>query len=275
MLGMRLEDLGRPNNRRSTYIRGPIAHGTVAVSDGATENGDGTFRFPVSGGSFDPATGSGTVTMSGRVHFEGHDYGAGPLLMMTVEDPRVVIAGTGGTLHANVTSKSLSDGQLVSYPDVALATLDLTPTPAPTDPVIAAVPPKAREYSASGAIAFVEHFFDRVNEAVTGPDTGLIPALSEPGCDACAGLQGMAVELKEQDLRAAAPMFSVRDPQFVAKRDETIMTIRFTLESHAVDILKADGSVASTRSAGSGGRVVAVQWRGDSWRILGAESTDD
>jgi|GEM_PF-683532 len=170
-----------------------------------------------------------------------------------------------GTGDASSTSQSATSQSSGTQPSD-------TPTPAPTDPVIAAVPPKAREYSASGAIAFVEHFFDRVNEAVTGPDTGLIPALSEPGCDACAGLQGMAVELKEQDLRAAAPMFSVRDPQFVAKRDETIMTIRFTLESHAVDILKADGSVASTRTGGSGDRLVAVQWRDDSWRILGAEA---
>jgi len=42
-----------------------------------------------------------------------------------------------------------------------------------------------------------------------------------------------------------------------------------------VDILKADGSVASTRTGGSGDRLVAVQWRDDSWRILGAEAADD
>ena len=188
---------------------------------------------------------------------------------------KVAGAALTGVLLLGACSSDSGTGDASSTSQSSTTQPSDTPTPAPTDPVIAAVPPKAREYSASGAIAFVEHFFDRVNEAVTRPDTGLIPALSEPSCDACAGLQGMAVQLDEQDLRAAAPMFSVRDPEFVAKRDEAILTIRFTLESHAVDILKSDGSVASTRTAGSGDRLVAVQWRGDSWRILGAEAADD
>jgi hypothetical protein len=35
------------------YINGPIAHGTITTSEGATKNADGTFRFPSATGSVD------------------------------------------------------------------------------------------------------------------------------------------------------------------------------------------------------------------------------
>src|SRR5262249_44731315 len=53
-----------------SYITGPIAHGAMSATGGASQNADGTFRFPVSGGgSYDSATGALTLSFSGGVHF--------------------------------------------------------------------------------------------------------------------------------------------------------------------------------------------------------------
>jgi hypothetical protein len=108
-----------------TYISGPIAHGTITTSDGATKNADGTFRFPSATGSVDADIDTATVAFAGKVQFTGHDG----LLDMTIDDIRFTLTGSGGTLVADVVSKSLSTGQLTTYDDVEFATLadtDLT-----------------------------------------------------------------------------------------------------------------------------------------------------
>ena len=111
------------------YIGGPIAHGTITASDGATKNADGTFRFSPASGEVDADADTATLAFTGKGEFTGHDSGSGPLLYMTIEDVRVTLTGSGGTLVADVVSKSLSSGQLVTYDDVEFATLadaDLT-----------------------------------------------------------------------------------------------------------------------------------------------------
>ena len=111
------------------YISGPIAHGTITTTEGATRNADGTFRFPSATGSVDADADTAALAFAGKVQFSGHDSGSGPQLFMTIEDIRVELTGSGGTLVADVVSKSLSSGQLVTYDDVefaALADTDLT-----------------------------------------------------------------------------------------------------------------------------------------------------
>ncbi len=106
------------------YIKGPIAHGQVTPSEGASENAGGTYRFPLAGGSADPVAAS--LAASGKVRFTGHDSGSGPLLDLTIWDLRVELAGSAGTLYADVLSKSLATGEVESFPDVAFAELDLS-----------------------------------------------------------------------------------------------------------------------------------------------------
>jgi Htaa protein len=110
------------------YIAGPIAHGTITTSDGATKNADGTFRFPAgTPGTVDAGADTADLAFTGKVEFTGHDG----LLHMTIEDIRLSLTGSGGTLVADVVSKSLSSGELTTYDDVEFATLadtDLTGT---------------------------------------------------------------------------------------------------------------------------------------------------
>lgn len=102
------------------YIGGPIADGTTTVAGGASIAANGTFRFPVDSGSFDPKTKTLEVEYDGSVHFTGH---AGALDLL-ISDPRVEIKGDKGVLVADVVSKSMDSAELTAYDDVEIAALD-------------------------------------------------------------------------------------------------------------------------------------------------------
>lgn len=111
-----------------SYIAGPIAHGSATLSGGASTNPDGTYQFPVSGGSYDPDTGALNVQFFGSIHFLGHDYGNGSLLNLKFSNFRVEASGSTGTLYADALSAGLESadangmpGPLESFPGVALA----------------------------------------------------------------------------------------------------------------------------------------------------------
>jgi len=111
------------------YITGPIAGGRAVPSDGVSTNPDGTYRFGTAAGTVDRATGAIAIGFRGTVFFEGHGSGDAALLQVWIRNPRVVTTpgAATGTLHADVTSRSQDAGRpLVEYPNVALASLDLT-----------------------------------------------------------------------------------------------------------------------------------------------------
>lgn len=91
------------------YITGGIANGSVSTG-GVSQNGDGSFRFPLTGGSYNPTTGRGVLNFGGSVRFTGH---AGAL-DMTVSNPQLQFTG-GSTLYASISSKSLSSGAVQSF----------------------------------------------------------------------------------------------------------------------------------------------------------------
>ncbi|AZA12571.1 HtaA domain-containing protein [Corynebacterium choanae] len=99
-----------------SYITGSIAKGSWSLS-GVSERG-GVFQFAGSGGSFDPAQSSGTLTTTGEVRFSGH----GGILDLRLSDPAVVIAGSTGQLVATVSSQDTS-GNPRDYGRVVLATI--------------------------------------------------------------------------------------------------------------------------------------------------------
>lgn len=103
------------------YVTGPIAHGSATPAGGATAHGDGTFRFPLTGGTYEEADDL-AAAFGGSVTFSGHE-GA---LALTLADPRVVVDGSTGTLVVDAESTSLGSSTPTTYDDVALATLDLS-----------------------------------------------------------------------------------------------------------------------------------------------------
>jgi len=164
------------------YISGPIAHGAITASDGATKNADGTFRFSAATGEADADADTATLAFTGKVEFTGHDSGSGPLLYMTIEDVRVTLTGSGGTLVADVVSKSLSSGDLVTYDDVEFATLADTDLTADGDTITATG--VAATLTEEGAPAFADFYaadtaLDPLSFSVTAaPDPVWTPAVS-------------------------------------------------------------------------------------------------
>jgi hypothetical protein len=107
------------------YVKGPIANGQIEVSGGAVEAEDGTYRFPVSSGSYDLTTHVTEVQATGTVHFTGHYEGTPtPLLDVTITNPRVIFGGETGTVFADVFSKAFSPGEPESFPNAEFAALD-------------------------------------------------------------------------------------------------------------------------------------------------------
>lgn len=102
------------------YVVGPIAHGTITVSDGAEKTDDGTFAFSVDSGTWDPKTKKLSVDYDGTVQFTGHDG----LLEVTVTDPELDASGDIGVLTAQVVSKSLEASQPKDYGRIAIADVD-------------------------------------------------------------------------------------------------------------------------------------------------------
>jgi len=136
------------------YIKGPIAHGSYVASDGASVNADDTFRFTFVSGTYDVVTHGVTSQFDGTVRFTGHDSGTGPLLDLTISDPKIVTTGTAGTLYLDARSKSLSTGQYEDFDDVAFATLDLTASVMTPGNQQVSIAPIASVLTADGAAAF-------------------------------------------------------------------------------------------------------------------------
>lgn len=103
-----------------SYVTGPVADGTVTPGGGVTVDGD-AFVFPAVDGA-EGAPDAFAAGFEGSVQFVGH----GGALDLTVADVRVEVDGASGTLVADVASKSLDDEEIVEYPAVELADLDLT-----------------------------------------------------------------------------------------------------------------------------------------------------
>lgn len=103
------------------YIKNGAAQGKWELVDGAT----GEFRFPAAEAKeFDTKAPAGTYPFKGGVHFTGH-HG---MLSLNIDNPKVVIDADGNAvLKANVSSRSLTSGQVKDYGEVTVANLaDMT-----------------------------------------------------------------------------------------------------------------------------------------------------
>ena len=102
------------------YVENGPAMGEITTANGAERSPDGTFRWPLTAGTYDARAGTGELRSTGTVRFFGH---AGAL-EVAVTDPRVEFGAGGATLYADVRSRGMGDGELKDYPNVDLVTLD-------------------------------------------------------------------------------------------------------------------------------------------------------
>ncbi|MET9218069.1 HtaA domain-containing protein [Streptomyces sp. NPDC003300] len=107
-----------------SYVTGPIAKGSWAMTGGAGTFGSNQFRFPSARGSYDPGSGALTAAFAGGVHFLGHRQASGAYqLDLTISRPTVKISGGHGTLYADMRSKDKNTGRVTTTAQVPLASL--------------------------------------------------------------------------------------------------------------------------------------------------------
>ncbi|MFJ4673548.1 HtaA domain-containing protein [Kitasatospora purpeofusca] len=109
-----------------TYVTGPIAKGTWALTGGAATVSGSGFRFHSATGSYDPANGALTAAFSGGVRFTGHqENGANALDLSIGRLTFRAAAGGAAGLYADVSSKSRETGQVGNASQAKLAELSL------------------------------------------------------------------------------------------------------------------------------------------------------
>jgi hypothetical protein len=223
-----------------SYIVGPIADGSVTVADGAIENADGSYGFPVTGGLVDPVAGTTTVQLGGSVHFVGHTGPPtcattyAPCLDITVARPRLEITEGSAVLVADVTSKDDQTHAMESFPAVELVTLDLSGS----DPVLAGGALSASDVptalTAAGAEAFAGFYaagaaFDPLSlSADLGaaiPEVPVTVALNRTrttyGAPVTATVTG-ATAIRVNGRRIAAPSGTARLPRDLPVGNHTV-----------------------------------------------------
>ncbi|MDQ1039059.1 hypothetical protein QFZ75_005475 [Streptomyces sp. V3I8] len=109
-----------------SYVTGPTANGGFSLTGGAATVGGSQFRFHSATGTYDGSTGAFTAGFSGGVHFLGHEQGNGThQLDLTISRPTVRLAGDGGTLYVDITSKAKGTGAVTTSSQVPFASLSL------------------------------------------------------------------------------------------------------------------------------------------------------
>lgn len=108
------------------YVTGPIGHGRIEVSDGATERSGG-FRFPDGQGEFDADAPSLDAAFGGTVRFLAHEEDGSYALDLKFGDLKVRADGDGAALVADVSSKDRDSGEVTESDDIAVADLELDP----------------------------------------------------------------------------------------------------------------------------------------------------
>lgn len=144
----------------TNYIEGGIAKGSISTSNGAVRGG-GTFSWGSGSGSLN-ASGLGTLSFPGVVHFTGH----GDILNTTISGVRIKITGANsGVLIANVKSQDM-EGNDASASNVTFANLSFSSVSATGGTASATL-------TAAGAKAFAGFYnagesLDRVTVSMSG-----------------------------------------------------------------------------------------------------------
>ncbi|MFB9662400.1 HtaA domain-containing protein [Glycomyces mayteni] len=106
-------DWGVKESFRS-YVTGPIANGEITVAEPATENADGTYRFPEAAGTFAAETCHLDASFAGGVNFYGHegelDLDLADLSVKSVDGGLAVFSGAAQIADVAVGELAIADG---------------------------------------------------------------------------------------------------------------------------------------------------------------------
>lgn len=108
-----------------SYVTGPIAHGSWALTGGAATVGGNTFRFHSATGTYDPAGGALTAAFSGGVNFKGHESNGTYGLDLRLTRFTLKAGSSGAGLYADVSSKAKDTGVVSTTSQAKLVDLGL------------------------------------------------------------------------------------------------------------------------------------------------------
>ncbi|MFD9593239.1 HtaA domain-containing protein [Kitasatospora sp. NPDC059973] len=193
-----------------TYVTGPIAKGSWALTGGAATVGGSTFRFHSATGAYDPATGALSAAFSGGVRFTGHQENGVDALDLSIGRLTFrAAAGGGAGLYADVSSKSKETGRVSSVSQAKLADLSLAGVDlrgAAGTLTLGNVPATLTD---AGAKAFGNFYtagtaLDPVNLSVNLPAAQPTPAAPSPSAPAAAPTTDRPAATPEQPTAAPA-----------------------------------------------------------------------
>ncbi|MFA4928285.1 MAG: HtaA domain-containing protein [Patulibacter sp.] len=100
--------------------------GSIVPSNGAAASATGGFLFGVSAVTAYDAQGALSAAFRGSVYFEKWGTGEAAALRLWLCNPRIEAPASGvGGLYVDMLSKRLDSGQIVEYPNVRLADIDM------------------------------------------------------------------------------------------------------------------------------------------------------
>ena len=140
-----------------------------------------------------------------------------------------------------------------------------SPSPSDSPSPTYSVPPEAQHRTDAGAIAFVQFYFDQVNEAWATPDPDLIRILSGSDCNTCKADIKTAETLSSDGQRASGPSVQVGDFSSLPGPQDSQMFVDLHLVQLDTPVLDKAGTEVSRPGTGEAEIRALVTWREDKW----------
>lgn len=175
--------------------------------------------------------------------------------------------GTAPTTAPTTTTPSAtSPGSSATPPSTASA------TPSTSLAYPADVPAAARARTQEGAQEFAKHYFERINQAWTRPQAGLLPPICESTSKSCANSEQTAVRLVSSGLRYDQRPLTVLGVTSVGEQDG-LATVYVKGRQEARSVVDSSGRPVQQVQAADVTFEVIVAWSGDHWLVRSVRSS--
>lgn len=172
---------------------------------------------------------------------------------------------------ALLTAGCATEAPLAS-PSPSVTATSPSPTPTPSSSLSRPVVPEAATANTpAGAEAFIRYYFEVLNKAFMTPKSGLLPPLSDPGCQFCAATEKDVTELASLGQRyATAPLTIGKLEREEAPEGQEIFITQ--MMQSAATLVDSRGETVRTESAQKLPVRAAVSWNGKAWQVFEVES---
>lgn len=142
----------------------------------------------------------------------------------------------------------------------------------PSSSTASAVPSEAKQRTEDGAIAFLEFYFDQVNEGYQNPATPPdLFAYADKACVACKNALAGIAEYKSGGWSVQSNLLEMSEAKLATAVTEPKVIVNFTLSEQKVALYENGEPTDQTTDAASGKRAAALRWVNDSWQLFDIE----